>query len=94
MESLNWVMPYTIDVHRWLGDHYLEDEQADKATREFNALLGLQPDAAAVAHLGKARAAMLQNDRTTARSQVLYSLENAPFYRPAQRLLLTLSVGE
>jgi len=94
MESLNWVMPYNIDVHRWLGDHYLDDKNADKATREFDALLGLQPDAAAAAHLGKARAAMLQNDRATARDQVLYSLENAPFYRPAQRLLLTLSVVE
>ena len=94
MESINWVMPYQMDVHRWLGEHYLSVEEAGLAKREFNALLGLQQDSSAVAHLGKARAAMLSGDTVTARKQVLYSLESAPFYRPAQQLLLTLSDGE
>ena len=94
MESINWVMPYQMDVHRWLGEHYLSVEEAGLAKREFNALLGLQQDSSAVAHLGKARAAMLSGDIETARKQVLYSLESAPFYRPAQQLLLTLSDGE
>ncbi|MDB4223290.1 tetratricopeptide repeat protein [Granulosicoccus sp.] len=94
MESINWVMPYHLDVHRWLGDHYLSINEAELAEREFNALLGLQQDSSAVAHLGKARAAMLNSDVETARKQVLYSLESAPFYRPAQQLLLRLSDGE
>jgi tetratricopeptide (TPR) repeat protein len=94
MESINWVMPYRLDVHRWLGNHYLSINEAELAEREFNALLGLQQDSSAVAHLGKARAAMLNSDVKTARKQVLYSLESAPFYRPAQQLLLRLSAGE
>ncbi len=94
MESLNWVMPYGTDVHRWLGEHYLEQQEPELALREFNALVGMQVDDLASAYLGKARAALLQQDRETARRQVLYALETAPFYRPAQQLLLNLSAGE
>ncbi len=94
MESLNWVMPYGTDVHRWLGEHYLEQQEPELALREFNALVGMQVDDLASAYLGKARAALLQQDRQTARRQVLYALETAPFYRPAQQLLLNLSAGE
>ncbi len=94
MESINWVMPYSADVHRWLGEHYLSVQKPDLAHREFNALLGLQSDSTAVAHFGMARAAMLNNEQDKARRQVLYSLESAPFYRPAQQLLLSLSAGE
>lgn len=94
MESINWVMPYSADVHRWLGEHYLSVKEPESAIREYNALLGLQSDSSATAYLGMARAAMLNDDKETARRQVLYSLESAPFYRPAQRLLLSLSPGE
>ena len=69
-------------------------EDPDRALREFNALLGMKVDDPASAHLGKARANLLLENTGEARRQVLYALENAPFYRPAQRLLLTLSVGE
>lgn len=94
MEALNWVMPYGTDVHQWLGEHYLLGEDPQRALREFNALLGMQVDDVASAHLGKARANLLLEDTNEARRQVLYALENAPFYRPAQQLLLTLSGGE
>lgn len=94
MESLNWVMPYGGDVHRWLGEHYLDQENPELAVREFDALLGMQVDDLASAHLGKARAALIMDDRPRARRQLLYALENAPFYRPAQQLLLSLSAGE
>ena len=94
MESLNWVMPYGTDVHQWLGDYYLERQEPKLALREFNALVGMQVDDLASAYLGKARAALMQEDRETARRQVLYALETAPFYRPAQQMLLTLSAGE
>lgn len=94
MESVNWVMPYSTDIHLWLGNHYLDVNKPELALREFNALLGMQADDTAAANLGKARAAMLKGDRDTARREVLYSLESAPFYRPAQQLLLSLSAGE
>ncbi|MFK7890624.1 MAG: tetratricopeptide repeat protein [Granulosicoccus sp.] len=94
MESLNWVNPYGTDVHRWLGEHYLEQNQPQLALREFNALLGMQVDDMAVAHLGKAQAELLMDNADGARREVLYALENAPFYRPAQDLLLALTAGE
>ncbi|ASJ74746.1 peptidase MA family metallohydrolase [Granulosicoccus antarcticus] len=94
MESLNWVMPYGTDVHRWLGEHYLQQQEPELALREFNALVGMQVDDLASAYLGKAQAALQQDDPMTARRQVLYALETAPFYRPAQQLLLSLSAGE
>jgi len=56
MESLNWVNPYAIEEHRWLGDYYLETAQASRAIREYDALLGLRPEDPAVAWLGKAKA--------------------------------------
>lgn len=93
-EALNWVMPYGTDGHRWLGDHYLAVGDPARAVREFDALLGLQPDDPAAAWLGKARASLALDDADAARRQVLYSLESAPFYRPAQRLLLELVSGE
>jgi tetratricopeptide (TPR) repeat protein len=94
MESLNWVDPYGTDVHRWLGDHYLASDEPNLALREFNALLGMQVDDLAAAHLGKARANLQLNDQESAQREVLYALEYAPFYRPAQKLLLTLTGGE
>ena len=94
MESLNWVMPYVVDEHDWLGNHYLNDDRPDLAIREFDALLGLRPEDPAAAYLGKARAALQMNDAEAARRQLLYALESAPFYRPAQHLLLELTSGE
>ena len=94
MEALNWVMPYNSDVHQWLGEHYLAESDAQRALREFDALLGMQFDDPASAYLGKAEAYLLLDDRDEARRQVLFALENAPFYRPAQQLLLNLSAGE
>lgn len=94
MESLNWVMPYDANVHQWLGDHYLQKNNATLAIREYDALLGMQVDNLAAAHLGKARANLILQQTDTARRHVLYALENAPFYRPAQQLLLTLLAGD
>jgi tetratricopeptide (TPR) repeat protein len=94
IESLNWVYPYAVEEHRWLGDYYLETEQASRAIREYEALLGLRPQDPAVAWLGKAKAQLLIGDAEKARRQVLYALESAPFYRDAQKLLLEFNEGE
>jgi len=94
LESLNWVYPYAAEEHGWLGDYYLAKGDAPRAIREFNALLGLAPDDPAVAWLGKARAAVLLDDETGARRDVLRALEAAPFFRPAQHMLLELVTGD
>ena len=94
IESLNWVMPYAVEEHEWLGEHYLRTAQPALALREFQALLALDPDDPAAARLGLARAARQLADQPMARREVLYALEAAPFYRPAQRLLLELNSGD
>lgn len=91
LEALNWVMPYTVSEHERLGDYYLARGEPGKAIREFNALLGVRPTAASVVLLGKARAYQLQNNITQARRNVLLALEQSPFYRDAQHLLLELN---
>jgi len=93
MEALNWVMPYSPEEHALLGEHYLSISDSKKALREFDALLALSESNPAQAHLGKAEAAVLNDDLDTARDQVLYALEASPFYRPAQKLLLDLQTG-
>lgn len=94
MEALNWVMPYNADVHQWLGEYYLNHNNPALALREFNALIGMQIEDLAAAYLGKAQANLKLDKPVEARREVLYALENAPFYRPAQQLLLDLSTGE
>lgn len=94
LESLNWVMPYHSETHRQLGEYYLQRGQAAKAVREFDALLGVRPDDASVVLLGKARAYQLQGKPGEARRSVLLALEQSPFYREAQSLLLQLNAGE
>ena len=90
-EALNWVMPYDAQTHRFLGEHYLAGGDPARALREYDALLGLRPEDPAAARYGMARAALALEDRTGARREVLRSLESAPFFRPAQRLLLELA---
>lgn len=94
MESINWVSPYVVEEHQWLGDYYLEKQETNLAIREYDALLGLQPEDPATALLGKARAALQIGDKEKAKRQVLYALEHAPFYRSAQKLLLEFNEGE
>ena len=94
LESLNWVMPYDSETHRQLGEYYLQRGEAAKAVREFDALLGVRPDDASVVLLGKARAYRLQGKQDAARRSVLLALEQSPFFREAQSLLLQLNAGE
>ena len=94
LESLNWVMPYASEAREWLGSHYLAEREPERALREFEALLGLRPDDPAAAWLGKARASRALGELEKARRQTLHALESAPFYRPAQRLLLELVSGD
>jgi len=94
MESINWVSPYVVEEHQWLGEYYLDENETSLAIREYDALLGLQPEDPAEALLGKARAAMQVGDKDKAKRQVLYALEHAPFFRSAQKMLLEFVEGE
>ena len=93
IKALNWVTPYNSQEHAWLGEHFLAQNDADGALREYNALLAVSDNNPAEAYLGRARAAMISQDRASAREEVLFALEVSPFYRPAQQLLLDLTSG-
>jgi hypothetical protein len=91
LEAINYSDPLRADGHGELGERLLAARRGADARREFRVLLALEPQNAASAHFGLARAARLDGDEGAARRQVLQSLEIAPTYRPAQKLLLELT---
>jgi hypothetical protein len=60
------------------------------AIREFAAVLAMKPLDQAASHYNLARAYKTANQQAAAIDEVLLSLEAAPGYRPAQKLLLDL----
>jgi Flp pilus assembly protein TadD len=91
LEAINYGDPLRAAGHRELGDRLLAANRGGDAQREFRVLLALDPQDAATARFGLARAAQLAGDTVDARRQLLQSLEIAPTYRPAQKLLLELT---
>ena len=78
------------EVHRLLGNLYLQMGKGTEAVMEFQVLLGLSPFDKAEAHFQLARALYLSGATPEARRQVLLALEIAPGYRDAQKFLLEL----
>lgn len=91
LERLNYIYPMDEEAHRKLGDLLLEQNKAVGAVREFQAVVASKPLDQASAHFELAKALRLANRTEDARDQVLLSLEAAPNYKPAQKLLLDLS---
>ncbi len=91
LESLNWVHPNNIDLHEKLGSDYLDAGRNEEALREFKALLGLQPHDKSVVYLNIARAYDNLGNTKLAKRNVLQALEQAPFFREAQDLLVELT---
>ncbi|OED39622.1 hypothetical protein AB833_14585 [Chromatiales bacterium (ex Bugula neritina AB1)] len=91
LESLNWVSPNSIDLHERLGKDYLEIGNYRAALREFKSLLGLQPHDKSIVYLDIARAHKELGENKLARRNVLRALEQAPFFREAQDLLVELT---
>jgi tetratricopeptide (TPR) repeat protein len=91
LAALNYSDPLVAENHDQLGRLLLEQSRGADALREFEVLLALRPLDTASANYGLARALRLTGDNTRARRHLLQSLETAPNYRPAQRLLLEMS---
>jgi tetratricopeptide (TPR) repeat protein len=89
--SVNHVDPYAVEDHDRLGRLLIAAGMGQDALREYQVLLALQPLDTAAANYGLARAFRLNGDATRARRHLLESLETAPNYRPAQRLLLEMT---
>jgi tetratricopeptide (TPR) repeat protein len=92
LERINYIYPVKDEqLHRRLGELMYGQKQYDGAIREDIAVIALDPQdkAGAEFHLAQAYLAAGQTDK--AEESVLSSLEAAPDYRPAQKLLLEIN---
>jgi tetratricopeptide (TPR) repeat protein len=78
-------------AHRQLGGLWLVQKNPKGAIREFQAVLAKKPMDQAQAHYDLARAYRANHQDQDAMNECLASLEAAPGFRPAQKLLLELS---
>ncbi|MDE3109440.1 MAG: tetratricopeptide repeat protein [Acidobacteriota bacterium] len=90
LDRINYIYPMDADVHRRLGALWLAQHNYAGAIREFNAVVDLHPLDKASAEYDLAQAYFDSGQRDKAENCVLASLEAAPDYRPAQKLLLQL----
>ena len=91
LERLIYIAPLDEDLHTMLGDEYLTLNNAPGAMREYRALvLGKAPDQAA-AHFGLARALVEAHEPKQAKDELLESLEAAPGFKLAQKMLLQMT---
>ena len=93
LERLNAVNPLDRNLHERLGALYLATNQAKLATREFGAVVALNPIDVAGSHYNLAMAYKAQGLIDKAREETLVALEAAPDFRPAQKLLLQLETA-
>jgi tetratricopeptide (TPR) repeat protein len=94
LEQLNFIYPEDEDLHRRLGGLLLAQGDNAGAVREYQAVLAMKPLDMASAEFDVARAYMAAGDKAKAEDSVLASLEAAPGYKPAQKLLLELQAGK
>jgi tetratricopeptide (TPR) repeat protein len=92
LDRLNYIYPVNDeDLHRHLGDLWFDQKNYSGAIREYTAAAALNPLDQATTQFNLARAYLAAGDREKARSADLASLEAAPNFRPAQKLLLDLT---
>jgi tetratricopeptide (TPR) repeat protein len=91
LEKINYIDPlFDADYHAKLGNLLLAQNDAHDAVREFSVVVAMKPLDKAGAEYQLATAYMADGDRGKAQDSVLASLEAAPDYRPALKLLLEL----
>ena len=90
LDRLNYVYPVDEELHRRLGDLWYAQKNFNGAVREYNAVIAMQPLDKAAAQFNLARAYFASGQKEKAEDHLLASLEAAPDYRPAQKLLLQM----
>ena len=90
LEEVMYLDPFQSPTHERLGDIYFQSDQFEKAVREFEVFLSLASVEIATAHYKLAGALFKAGDAESSREHVLLSLEIAPGYQEAQKLLLEL----
>jgi len=91
LDRLNYVYPEDQELHKRLGDLWMGQGNVAGAIREYRAVLALKPLDQAASHYQLAKALTEAKKLDDARDEVLLSLEAAPGYKPAQKLLLEIS---
>jgi tetratricopeptide (TPR) repeat protein len=94
LERVNYIYPMDGSQHQQLGLLLLDLNNNAGAIREFRAVLARDPIDPAQAHFNLARAYNQNHQTEEAKDELLASLEAAPGFRPAQKLLLELSGPE
>jgi cellulose synthase operon protein C len=90
LERLDYIYPVDEDLHHRLGDLWFAQNNFSGAIREYNAVIAMNPLDKASAQYNAARAYFAAGEKDKAEDHILASLEAAPDYRPAQKLLLQL----
>jgi cellulose synthase operon protein C len=91
LDRLNYIYPVDGDLHQKLGELWLDQGNAAGAAREFRAELAYKPIDAAQAHFDLALAYNANHQPEQSKDELILSLEIAPGFKPAQKLLLQLS---
>jgi cellulose synthase operon protein C len=90
LDRLNYIFPADEELHRHLGDLWFAEKKFTGAIREYTAVVAMQPLDKASAQYNLARAYFAAGRKDEAEDHLLASLEAAPDYRPAQKLLLQM----
>jgi tetratricopeptide (TPR) repeat protein len=90
LEQLNFIYPEDEWLHRELGKLLLAQKDNAGAVREYQAVLAMHPLDKAQAEYDVAKAYMAAGDKAKAEESVLGSLEAAPDFKDAQKMLLEL----
>ncbi|MEM9531783.1 MAG: tetratricopeptide repeat protein [Pseudomonadota bacterium] len=90
LAATNWIAPLDAARHARLGRWLLDENRGREAVLEFKAALALNPHDQAAAYYDLARAYQALGDLEAARRSVLTALDQAPNYRDAQKLLMSL----
>jgi tetratricopeptide (TPR) repeat protein len=91
LNDINYIDPlFDADYHTKLGQLWLAQNNPKGAVQEFATVVAMHPLDKAAAECNLASAYLAAGDHAKAQDAVLSSLEAAPDYRPAQKLLLEL----
>jgi cellulose synthase operon protein C len=90
LDRINYIYPVDEDLHRRLGGLWFAEGNYDGAIREYGAVAAMRPLDVASSQFYLARAYFAAGRKNEAQEHLLTSLESAPDYRPAQKLLLEI----
>lgn len=91
LQRLNFIAPQDPELHKRLGGLLISQSDYNGAIREFAAVLAGKPLDQATAHYDLGRAYDGAGKKAQALEEIEASLEAAPNFKPAQKLLLKLS---